>query len=330
MEPRAATGPALDESPAALAHPRSWKRRRELFAMLDEHFAATWTNHLSRLFMRPQLPARKRLLVLSGQYTMRGELENLEETLHAAFSAGVDPREALEVILQCYVYAGQSRVADAASVFARVAEHCGVMDRVQEAQPPTDVATAGRSLDEERQTWAPADRDDPRLEPLLERYGSHGISTGLRLRPGHHINLAATLDAVDPDFLQIWLDTVYRDLYSRQVLEDATRLLCVVANCFAVGETHQARRHMRGALRKGTHPTEILEVIFQSCAIVGHPHMMPLAVDDLLTIADEEGMLSDLVDAARIDEVRDIVRRRVARRETLHDLGSADGQGPPS
>lgn len=325
MEPRSATGDIADESAAALAHPRSWERRRELFETLDRHFAGTWAGHVSRLFRRPQLSPRKRLLVLSAQYTMRGESENLEETLEAAFSAGVEPREALEAILQCYVYAGQGRVADGASVFARVAGRRGFMDRVAEGQPPADVATAGRSLDEEQQAWARTDRDDPRLQPLLERYGWHGISTGLRLRPGHHINLAATLDAVDSDFLQIWLDTVYQDLYSRGVLDDATRLLCVVANCFAVGETHQARRHMRGALRQGAHAREVLEVIFQSCAIVGHPHMLPLAVDDLLTIADEEGMLGDLVDTSRMDEVRDIVRRRVARRESLHDLGSADG-----
>lgn len=315
---------AEDSSVAAAAHPLTWDRRRETLTALDPQFAATWGEHVSRLFERPQLDLRKRLLVLTAQYTMRGDLEALEETLLAADDAGLDPREPLEAILQCYVYAGQGRVASAAEVFLDVAKRRGLLERVQAGQPPLDAAISGRSLDEERQGWAAGDRDDPRLAALLERYGWHGISTGLRLRPGHHINLVATLDAIDPSFLQIWLDTVYRNLYSRRVLDDPTRLLCVVANCFAVGETHQARRHMRGALRQGAGARELLEVIFQSCAIVGHPHMLPLAVDDLLTIADEEGRLGDLVDEERIDEVRSIVRRRVARRDSVHDLGTAD------
>ncbi len=307
---------------ARAAHPVSWDRRRSTFEALDPQFAATWADHVGRLFARPQLDLRKRLLVLTAQYTMRGDLAALEETLVAAADAGVDMGEALEAILQCYVYAGQGRVGAAAEVFLAVAQRMGFIDAIGAEQPALDVATADRSLEDEQADWADADRDDPRIAGFLDRYGWHGISTGLRLRPGHHINLVATLDAIDPGFLQIWLDTVYRNLYSRHVLDDATRLLCVVANCFAVGETHQSRRHMRGALRQGATPKELLEVIFQSCAIVGHPHMLPLAVDDLITIADEEGRLGELVSEDRIEEVRSIVARRVARRDTLHDLGA--------
>ena len=301
-------------------HPLTWGEKLDTFAALDEQFSRTWLDHISRLLARPQLDRRKRLLVLSGQYTMRGDLEALEETLEAACSAGIDPREPLEAILQCYVYAGQGRVAAAASVFRRVVERRGLLEAVQAGQPPVDVAVAGRSLDEERAGWADADRDDPRLERLLDEHGWHGIGTGLRLRPGHHINLVATLDAIDPDFLQIWLDTVYRNLYSRRVLDDATRLLCVIGNCLAVGESHQSRRHMRGALKQGAAPRDILEVIFQSTAIVGHPHMLPLAVDDLVAIVDEEGRLDELVDPDRLADVRDIVRQRLARRDGLANL----------
>jgi alkylhydroperoxidase/carboxymuconolactone decarboxylase family protein YurZ len=311
-------------------HPNTWRRRQEMFGSLDPHFAQTWADHVERLLARPQLDRRKRLLVLTGQYTMRGDVDALEETIVAACDAGVDPREVLETIFQCHVYAGQGRVATAAEVFHGVVDRLGLLERVRADGRASDAAEVGRSLESERATWAPADRDDPRLERLIGDYGWYGISTGLRLRPGHHINLVATLDALDPGFLSIWLDTVYKNLYSRRVLDDATRLLCVVGNCFAVGESHQARRHMRGALQQGTSPRELLEVIFQSCVIVGHPHMLPLAVDDLIAIVDSEGRLGELVGADRIDEVRGIVERRLARREGIRDLGPGSTAVEPS
>lgn len=306
--------------------PTSYPVRMETLRELDPHFAKTWSEHAGRLLRRPQLDRRKRLLVLAGQYTMRGDLDDLRETVTVAINSRVNEREVLEAILQCYVYAGQSRVADAAEVFYAAASELGVLERVRETQPSLDRTTAGRSLADEREQWAQSDADDPRLEGFLERYGWYGISTGLRLRPGHHINLVATLDALDSDFLQIWLDSMYMNLYSRRVLDDATRLLCVVGDCLAVGETHQSRRHMRGALRQGVQPRELLEVIFQSCAIVGHPNMLPLAVDDLVTIADEEGLLGDLVDQRHIADLRRIVAARVARRDGVQDIGLGPAQ----
>ena len=171
----------------------------------------------------------------------------------------------------------------------RVLQSHDMLDEFQKTQTPLDVTTAGRSLDDERGTWSAQDRDDPRTAEFLERFGWHGFSTGMRLRPGHHINLVSTLAIVDADFLQIWLDTIYQNMYSRRILDDGTRLLCTVGDCFAVGETHQATRHMRGALRAGAQPRELLEVIFQTTAIVGHPYMLPIAVDDLVACVTGRG-----------------------------------------
>jgi alkylhydroperoxidase/carboxymuconolactone decarboxylase family protein YurZ len=305
-------------------HPHSYADRLEVLSSLDPHFAANWVGHFGRLFGREQLDRRKRILVLVGQYTMRGDLAALEETLVAGLDAEIDPRELLEVVLQCYVYAGGGRVAEATAVVRRLFDERGVLDEVQDRAVPMDVATAGRSLDEEREKWSAADREDPRLAGFLDTYGWHGFSTGLTKRPGHHINLVATLDALDPGFLQIWLDSVYQNMYSRHLLDDGTRLLCTVGDCFAVGETHQATRHMRGALRSGVHPRELLEVIFQTCVIVGHPYMLPIAVDDLVTILLDEGRLEELVDADKIPDLTRIVAARVARREGVVDaLGAA-------
>ena len=126
------------------------------------------------------------------QYTMTERTEQLDETLDAARDGGVAATELLEIILQAYVYAGPWVVATAAKVYQEV------MERRGEQSDPASTESE-RSLDAERQTWA--DASDSRLEALLDQYGWKGISNGLRLRPGHHINMLDTLDALDPDFL---------------------------------------------------------------------------------------------------------------------------------
>ena len=300
--------------------PATFARRLATFAALDEHFAQNWLSHATRLLGRDQLDRRKRLLVFTGQYTMLGNREALEETLEAAISADVDPRELLEVILQCYVYAGESVVEDAAGVFLAVVRRRGLLTEVQDRQLRDDATRRGRSLEEERCSWSDDDREDPRTEDLIERHGWYGISSGLRLRPGHHINLLDTLEALDPEFLEIWVDTIYERMYTRRVLDDATRLLCVVGNCLAVGETHQSRRHIRGALRQGADPVEILEVIFQSTLTVGHPNLMPMTLDDFVTILDDEGRLDEVVGADRIDDIRRIAEVRIAKRHGVEEV----------
>jgi alkylhydroperoxidase/carboxymuconolactone decarboxylase family protein YurZ len=307
------------EAIVELFFPISFRRRQGVMETLDPPFAANWVSHVGRLLGRPALDKRKRFLVLTSQYTMRGETEALKETLIAALRSGVDAHELLEALLQCYVYCGGAKVAAAAEVLLDVLQSDGLLGQFEQHLTSPDVTTHGRSLEDERTTWSAKDRDDPRTAAFLERYGWHGISTGLRLRPGHHINLVATLDILDPDFLQIWLDTVYQGMYSRRILDNGTRLLCTVGDCFAVGETHQATRHMRGALRQGVHPRELLEVIFQTCAIFGHPYMLPIAVDDLVNVLIDEDRLADLVAPEQIPALTRIVAARLARRSGIQD-----------
>lgn len=296
-----------------------------LFGRLDPHFAELSSTHLSRLLSRPGLDTRTRFLILTGQYTVTGRHHPLELTIEAALDVGVRPSDLLEVILQCYVYTGPWVVASAGEVYLRVLERSPEI--ADELSARVDDG-AHRSLKEERAIWSEADRDHPRLAPLIEKYGWHGISTGLRLRPRHHINLVATLDALDPDYLQTWLDAIYGGMYVRGVLDDRTRILCVVGNTLAAGEQHQSRRHMRSALRNEATPRELLEVIFQTTGLFGHTHLMPAAIDDLVRIVDEEGHLDELVAADRIDEVRRMVAARVASRGGVAeiDLQTLDGK----
>jgi len=301
--------------------PASAELLLRLFERLDPGFAEMWTIHLSRLLTRPQLDIRTRLLVLTGQYTATGKPAQLEETIEAGLEAGVLSSDILEVILQCYVYTGPWVVATACEVYERVLKH-----RSETGDPLSARVDDGSSriLEEERARWAPADQADPRVAPLMERYGWKSIATGLKLRPVHHINLVATLDALDPEYLQAWLDAIYGGMYNRRVLDDRTRILCVVGNTLAMGEQHQSRRHMRSALRNGATPKELLEVIFQTTGLFGHPHLMPAAIDDLLRIVDEEGRIDDLVAPDRVDEIRQIIAARVASRHGVGEINLGD------
>ena len=109
-------------------------------------------------------------------------------------------------------------------------------------------------------------------------------------------------------------------MYARRVIDDRTRIICVVGNTLAAGEQHQSRRHMRSARRSGATPKELLEVIFQTTGLFGHTHLMPAAIDDLIRITDEEGRLDEILAPDRIDEVRRIVAARVASRQGVAEI----------
>jgi alkylhydroperoxidase/carboxymuconolactone decarboxylase family protein YurZ len=296
--------------------PTSSDRLGELFGRLDPAFEQVWRTHLSRLITRPGLDERSRFLVLTAQYTVSKMPAQLEETIVAGIDAGVPAAEMLEVIFQCYVYTGPWVVAAGCEAFERAL--AARPDAVNDVNSRiADNST--RSLDDERQNWGANDQADPRMERLLDTYGWHGFSTGLRLRPGHHINLVDTLDALDPDFGRAWLDSVYEGMYSRKVLSDRDRLLAVVGATLSIGETHQSRRHMRAAIRAGATPKELLEVIIHTTSIFGHPHLMPAALDDLIRIADDEGKLDELVAKDRQEGILKIVAARVSRRSGIQD-----------
>ena len=50
----------------------------------------------------------------------------------------------------------------------------------------------------------------------------------------------------------------------------------------------QTRHHMRTALRQGASAREVLEVLFQSVVVVGHPNVIPERIRDLVQIVEFE------------------------------------------
>jgi alkylhydroperoxidase/carboxymuconolactone decarboxylase family protein YurZ len=272
----------------------SFERRVEQRDSLDQHYTKAWMDFaIEGLSRRPALDTRTRLLVLTGQYTMARSHKPLEETIRAALAAQVPAREILEIILQCTVYGGHTVADPAIEIFHRIAEEQGLLDELKASQLPLDGTDRQRVYEEERKTWHPEDVADPRFKALTERHGWLAVGRGLSLRPRHHLNILSWLDTIDPEFCDLWVKFCYGAMYSRGVVDDKTRLLCMIGDCLAVGEETQARGHMRGALRKGAHPREIMEVCFQTAVNFGMPPMLK-ALEVFVELMAEDGRLAEI------------------------------------
>ena len=274
--------------------PQTFARRLAQRDSLDQNFTQLWLDFaISGMSRRPALDTRTRLLVLVGQYTMAKSHAALEDTVRAALAAGVKSREILEIILQCVVYGGHTTVEPAIEVFHRLAEELGLLEALRASQLPRDGNDRTRSCEQERLTWHPDDVADPRCAGLVQRHGWLAVGRGLTMRPRHHLNVLAWLDAMDPEFAGLWVKFCYQGMYSRGIVDDKTRLLCMVGDCLAVGEATQARGHMRGAMRNGASPREVMEVILQTCVNFGMPPMLH-ALENFVEIMAEDGRLAEI------------------------------------
>jgi alkylhydroperoxidase/carboxymuconolactone decarboxylase family protein YurZ len=274
--------------------PKSFARRLALRDSLDQHFTKAWVDFVIEGFGdRAALDDRTRFLVLVGQFTMAKSIPALEDAIRAALAVPVPAREVLEIILQCAIYGGNTAVDPALDIFASVVEDLGLMDELKISQLPMEGYNPTRKLEEEQKTWHQDDVADPRREKLMAKHDWRGISTGLRLRPKHHLNILDYLDSLDENFADIWVNFCYRSMYSRWIVDDKTRLLCMVGDCMAVGETTQARAHIRGSMRAGAKPREVMEVILQSCQNFGMPTMLR-GLGVFVKIMTEDGRLDEI------------------------------------
>lgn len=274
--------------------PQTFERRVAQRDSLDQHFTKLWLDFaITGMGGRSVLDTRTRLLVLVGQYTMAKSHEALEDTVRAALAAGVAAREILEIILQCVVYGGHTTVEPAIQVFHRIAGELGLLDGLRASQLPPDGNDRRRSYEEEQRTWHPDDVADPRRGYLMERHGWLAVGRGLTMRPKHHLNTLAWHDALDREWADLWVKFTYQGMYSRGVVDDKTRLLCMVGDCVAVGEGTEGRSHMRGAMRMGASPREVMEVIIQSAANFGMPPMLD-ALKIFVEIMTEDGRLDEI------------------------------------
>jgi alkylhydroperoxidase/carboxymuconolactone decarboxylase family protein YurZ len=261
---------------------------------LDPHYARLLHDFShGGMFRRGILDVRTRCLVLVGEFVAMDEMEELGAHIRVALEHGVAPREILEVILQTTVYFGYPKAKRGARELKRVLNELGRMDEIASTQLPDGGPE--RSLEREREAWKTPVEQVPRREALLAKYGWRSLSPGLRLQPTHHLQSVARLDRIDPHFNKLWLDFIYAGMYSRGVLDDRTRILCIVGELFVVGEFHQAENHIRNALQHGASGREVLEVILQSTIYAGMPRFVRF-VTILEHALEEQGRLHEITE----------------------------------
>jgi alkylhydroperoxidase/carboxymuconolactone decarboxylase family protein YurZ len=262
---------------------------------LDPHYAKLLHDFThAGMFRRGILDERTRCLVLVGEFVALDEMEELGAHIRTALEQGVAPREILEVILQTTVYFGYPKAKRGARELKRVLGALGRMEEITSTQLPTGGPE--RSPERERAAWKTPAEHVPRREALLDKYGWRSLSPGLRLQPTHHLESVARLDRIDQHFNKLWLDYIYAGLYSRGVLDDRTRILCIVGELFVAGEFHQAENHIRNALQHGASGREVLEVILQSTIYAGMPRFVRF-VTILEHALEEQGLLSEITES---------------------------------
>ncbi len=261
---------------------------------IDQHFTRAWLDYqIKGLSRRPALDARTRFLVLIGQYTMAKAQPLIEDTVRAALAAKVPVREIAEIILQCQVYGGLVTVDPAIRTFHKIVEELNLLPELKKSQLPLDGTDGKRNRAEEEKTWHKDDVADPRTQPLIDKHGWLAVSSGLTMRPHHHINILSWIDIMDSDFAGLWEKFCYGDMYTRGIVDNKTRLLCMIGDCLAVGEATNSKGHMRGAMRQGASPREVMEVIFQTSANFGMPPAWH-ALENFIEIMAQDGRLGEI------------------------------------
>lgn len=275
-----------DDFPAVLEWPDA----------IDQHYAKlllNWT--YGGMYARGVLSDRVRILIVIGQCIALGELEELPVHIRSALASKATPREVLEVILQLTVYIGYQRIRRAVRIFLDIMKATQRMHEITQTQLPLEGTSAKRSLETDRRTWGVSEKEFPRRDELMKKYGWEGIGSGLRLQPTHHPQTVQRLDRVDQNFTKLWLDFVYGGMYTRGILDDKTREFIVVGELMVLGETAQIENHMRAALMHGATPREMLEVVLQSTIYIGMPSMTR-NVKSLEQILEEQGRIAELTD----------------------------------
>ena len=260
---------------------------------LDPHYAKLWLEYTyGGLYNRGVLTERVRLLVAISQAVAMDEMEVVESHIKSALAHKVKPREILEVLLQMTVYLGTPKITRAVRVFKKILTKAGRLKEIKSTQLPLDGVSKSRSLEKERPTWRVPDSKFPEREAMMQKYGWEGISTGIRLQPTHHAETVIQFDRLDQNYLKLWLDFIYAGMYVRGILDDKTRLLCMVGTCAVLDEQIQGENHQRAALMLGATPREVLEVLWLSTIYAGMPRSLR-AVRQFDRILNEVGQAKE-------------------------------------
>src|SRR5204863_2006031 len=109
---------------------------------------------------------------------------------------------------------------------------------------------------------------------VVESYRATGLERGLEL-----LDFAY---ALDPDFAELLGQYIRGGLYSREVVPQSTREICVCAALAALDKQAQLRTHLLNGVVYGATKEQLLEAVRQSVTYGGFPS----AIASLRTYAD--------------------------------------------
>lgn len=96
-----------------------------------------------------------------------------------------------------------------------------------------------------------------------------------QLEPGAPEKVAANLDEVSPDLVEIVLGFAFADVLTRPGLDLAAREMCTVAALTAMGTAQgQLEFHIRAAINVGVMREQIVEILLQMAVYAGVPACM--------------------------------------------------------
>jgi 4-carboxymuconolactone decarboxylase len=126
-------------------------------------------------------------------------------------------------------------------------------------------------------------------EPHIDTY-TRGQDLSERVNPGMEAALRERYDALVPGLSRTVVDVAYGQFYSRDALDEKTRLLATVAALTALGgQTRpQLKVNINSARAVGASREEICEIIFQMALYGGFPSMIN-AMNAALEVFDAEG-----------------------------------------
>ncbi|MEC3917595.1 carboxymuconolactone decarboxylase family protein [Nocardia sp. CDC160] len=200
------------------------------------------------IYSRPGLTLRQRQLInVAALSAMGTAAPQLRFHIDGALNVGVTPAEVVETIIHISVYAGIP-----ASLNGLAVAKAAFTDRPDLASPIVLAPNPGE-------------------ETAKERY-ERGLEALNRIdgEAGHQV-IAALAD-IAPDMARYVIEFAFADVYSRPVLDLATRELATIAACTALGTAApQLRVHIHGLLNVGGTREEVIEAITQMAGYAGFP-----------------------------------------------------------
>ena len=112
--------------------------------------------------------------------------------------------------------------------------------------------------------------NEERIARLKQKYDAAAIDNGMRLRPDDFLDEIEWRDRIDQHFTRAWLEFTYGGLFTRNGLDDRTRLLVSLAQFLALGELEEFQKQIPSALAVGATPREVLEIALQSTVYIGY------------------------------------------------------------